>query len=140
MSAAIYPTTQRNGGGRASPKARRAPVVLIVEDELPVLDMLCDVLEEEGFTVLSARGGPQALRIIGQVKPDLILTDLMMPIMDGRALREQLRHDPQTASIPVMLMSAAYKRQPDDAFAAVIAKPFEIDDLLQQIHRHLAKQ
>ena len=152
MGAAIYGTRQRDTRGRPAHTSRATSAgqprlalpskpprwtVLVVDDEPPVLRMVQDVLEDEGFSVVTAREGREALTIVERIQPDLILTDLMMPQMSGRALCWQVRRDPRTAHIPVLLMSAAYQPQPGDEFSAVIPKPFDIDDLLGQIQRHM---
>ncbi len=117
--------------------ARARPVILVIEDEAMILDMLRMVLELEGYTVLEATDGQAGLVQALDAQPDLILTDIMMPIMDGHALCRQLRAEPRTAHIPVIGMSAAYRPQDGDAFDAVIAKPFLIPPLLALIDAHL---
>jgi CheY-like chemotaxis protein len=62
----------------------------------------------------------------------------MMPEISGRVLRQRLQAQPRTARIPVLLMTAAYQIQTPDEFADIIAKPFEIDDLLRQVRRHIS--
>ena len=114
------------------------PRVLVVDDDPDILLMLQDVLAEEDFSVLSARDGHQALKLALGAPPDLILTDLMMPNMDGRALQAHLQAHRQTAHIPVLLMSAAGQARVGESFAAFIAKPFSIEVLLDEVHRHLS--
>ena len=79
----------------------------------------------------------EALALALERSPDLVLTDLMMPVMDGRTLFRRLRDDGRTAHIPVVLMSAAYQAQPGDEFIAVIAKPFSLVSLLNTVARLL---
>lgn len=117
--------------------ATPTPVVLVVDDEPAILEVVQDVLEDEGYTVLPAREGREALSMALQTPPDLVLTDLMMPVMDGRTLFRRLRDDGRTAHIPVVLMSAAYQAQPGDAFVAVIAKPFSLVSLLDTVEQLL---
>lgn len=124
----------------AAPSSRRvivagAPqrppcVILVVDDEVPITLLLRDILVDEGYTVLTAPEGQSALAVTATVHPDLIITDLMMPGMDGRVLCAEVHAQPPTADIPVIVMSAAYHPQPTDSFAAAIAKPFSIDQLL----------
>ncbi len=113
------------------------PTVLVVDDELAIRALLQDLLEGEGYRVLVATEGSAALAAAQEELPDLVLSDLMMPNLDGRALAAQLHANPQTTHIPVMLMSAAYHPQVDDAFAAVIHKPFDLDVLVETIHPYL---
>ncbi len=112
-------------------------VILVIDDEEMILYMLRDVLEMAGYTVLLASNGQAGLARAQEAVPDLILTDVMMPVMDGHALCRQLRSEPRTAKIPVIGMSAAYKPQADDAFDALIAKPFDIPPLLAVIRTWL---
>ena len=79
----------------------------------------------------------QALARALDAAPDLILTDLMMPFLDGRAVLAQLRAQPQTAQIPVVAMSAAGQVPDGAAFDAFLAKPFTIDALIAVLQRSL---
>ena len=115
----------------------RTRTVLVVDDHPPIVELLRDLLEDEGFVVLTAPDGQAALAVATAAQPDLILTDLMMPQMDGRVLRARLLEQPLTAQIPVLLMSAAGHARARDGFAAFIVKPFSIDVLLDAVHRHL---
>ncbi len=137
MAAEIYAIGQRNRT-RHKPQQRRVPTVLVVDDESSVLQMVCEVLEDDDLRVLTARSGQEALAIASRDEPDLIITDLMMPELSGRVLRQRLQAKPRTARIPVLLMTAAYQIQAPDEFAGIIAKPFDIDDLLGQVRRHIA--
>lgn len=105
-------------------------VILVVDDEVPITLLLRDILVDEGYIVLTAPEGQSALALTATAHPDLIITDLMMPGMDGRGLCAQIHAQAPTADIPVVVMSAAYRPQPSDSFAAAIAKPFNIDQLL----------
>ena len=137
MSAAIY---NIGGHGRHLPHVRKKPhrpSVLVVDDEDVVLQMVQELLADEGFVVLTTSEGRLALSMALQAQPELIITDLMMPGMSGRVLRERLKAEPHTARIPVLVMSAAYQAQPGDDFAGVIHKPFDIDDFLHHVHRHM---
>jgi CheY-like chemotaxis protein len=99
--------------------------------------MLRDVLQDEGYMVLLARNGQEGFERARELRPQLILTDLMMPVMDGRTLGRHLRAEPRTAQIPLIVMSAAYRPQDGDAFDAVLAKPFDILPVLDLIRAHL---
>jgi CheY-like chemotaxis protein len=136
MGAAIY-TTGESYYDRRQVYTRRKPTILVVDDESSVLHMVSDVLEDEDLRVLTARSGQEALIMATRERPDLIITDLMMPGINGRVLRERLRSQPQTAAIPVLLMTAAYQVQAAQEFSGLIAKPFDIDELVAQVHQHL---
>lgn len=109
--------------------------ILVVDDELPIIELLRDLLEDEGFTVLTATNGRQALRLVQQHLVAMIITDQMMPQLTGFELAEQLHHDPQTATIPLILMSAAMPEQRSNYFMAYVQKPFNIEDILVHVRR-----
>lgn len=109
-------------------------LILIVDDEPSILVLLDELLTDEGFTVDRATNGRDALEHALSAPPDLVVTDLMMPVMDGRTLVRQLRQQPRTATIPVLLLSAAYHQQPNDVFTAVLPKPFNSDALFEAIY------
>jgi CheY-like chemotaxis protein len=118
------------------PKAASLPV-LIVDDEPEILDLLRDILEYEGFTVIVATNGALALKQIHRVPVALVLTDLMMPFVSGVELARQVHNNSQTATIPVVLMSAAMPEHVDDIFAAVIHKPFSVDTIVRIVRQCL---
>ncbi len=111
-------------------------LILVVDDDHAILLVVSDILEDEGFMVHRAPDGRQALVLAREAHPDLILTDLMMPGMDGRALYSKLQEHMETAQIPVVLMSAAGHIRLGDGFVGFIPKPFNIDALLDEIRRH----
>ena len=109
--------------------------VLIVDDELPILDMLRAVLQEEGFTVVAANNGAAALYLLQRTLVTFVLTDFMMPGLSGLELADRMRDNPRTASVPVLLMSAFPPPDAEKRVQAVIRKPFVLDELL-----HLVRQ
>ena len=113
--------------------------VLVVDDEEPLRRMMEMLLTESGYTVLHAHHGQQAIELAREAQPDLIVSDLMMPVLDGLSMCEQLRSDAKTAHIPVIVMSAG--PQPRGVASLVngyVPKPFELDDLLTTIASALA--
>lgn len=119
--------------------AGRSLPVLLVDDEPRILDLLCDVLEEEGLTVLTATNGAAALYLVQQTPIGLVLTDFMMPGISGIELAHQLHSNPQTATIPLLLMSAALPQQVSPLFAAVIPKPFSVEHVVRIVRQFLAE-
>lgn len=113
--------------------------IFIVDDEYSIVESLTDLLVEEGYRVASAINGREALAAISAMPPDLVLTDLMMPAMDGRQLIAAMQGDPALRELPVVLMSAASLPRNLDEFAGipVFRKPFPIDSLLAEISRLL---
>ena len=109
-------------------------LILVVDDEEPLRRMMDTLLTESGYRVLHAHHGQQAMELAREAQPDLILSDLMMPVLDGLSMCQQLRSDARTAHIPVIAMSAG--RQPRELAGLVngyVSKPFELDDLLATI-------
>ena len=115
----------------------RTPTILIVDDEAPIREMLVALLEDAGFNVLSARDGATGLARAIEQLPDIVLTDFMMPEMNGHALCAHLDAETRTAHIPVVLMTATRRAEIGDGFADTILKPFSPETLLQMIDRHL---
>ena len=114
------------------------PTILIVEDEAPIADLLREVLADEGYDVLQARNGHDALAILERCTSDLVLSDVMMPGMDGRALSRAMQAHSQYRSIPLVMMSAATNAlaAEDYTYAAFFPKPFnliQVLDTLEQI-------
>jgi CheY-like chemotaxis protein len=120
---------------QSAPHASGHPI-LVVDDEPPILALLQDILEEAGYTVLAAPNGRAALELARQYDLGLVLTDLMMPQMDGNTLCQRLRADPRTAHLPILVMTAA--RQPAVVcdVNGLIAKPFLIEDVLSKVEQH----
>jgi DNA-binding response OmpR family regulator len=105
----------------------RQRTVLVVDDEPPIRELLEAVFEEAGYAVLTAQDGLAALAAVERQPPDLVLSDVTMPRLDGVALYRELRA--RGHLVPVVLSSAAYdtRHLPDVPF---VAKPFELERLL----------
>jgi CheY-like chemotaxis protein len=104
--------------------------VLVVDDESNMRFVIRMILEGAGYEVVEAPHGAAALEQVNESRPALVVTDLMMPVMNGRELVERLRADPGTASIPIVVVSA------NSSFAStaadvVLGKPFEPLALLE---------
>ena len=110
--------------------------VLVVDDDALIRHTLAAALGDEGYAVRVAQDGRAALDTIGLWLPDVIVLDLMMPVMDGRAFRAAQRSIAATAHIPVIILSAAHevhaRAAPLEA-DAVFAKPFDLTALLEAI-------
>jgi CheY-like chemotaxis protein len=108
--------------------------VLVVDDDPDVLGALLEALETEGYEVQGARDGIDALKCIGRRRPDLIITDLLMPTMTGFELLAALHDDPRLATIPTLIITAG--RSPDASEATgsvVLPKPLDLDRLMRAI-------
>jgi len=113
--------------------------VLVVEDEEAVGEILADVLADAGYEVRRARNGREGLRLIGAWLPQVIILDLMMPMMDGFTFRaEQRRLGGREAAVPVIVLSGAREmraRTRELQAVEAISKPFDLDDVVAAVER-----
>jgi CheY-like chemotaxis protein len=109
--------------------------VLIVDDDAPLREAIAEALSDEGLSVSCSANGRDALAALRSgARPDVILLDLMMPVMDGWTFREEQSRDPSLATIPVVVVTAAHDLpKPIDA-RAIVRKPFRLQLLLSAIH------
>jgi CheY-like chemotaxis protein len=113
--------------------------VLVVEDDRAIRATLCDLLADEGHRAVGAANGKEALDILRRgERPDVILLDVMMPVMDGPTFRAEQLRDPSLSSIPVAVITAggqdaaaSVKVEPE----AVLLKPLRIEDVLKVVDR-----
>lgn len=128
-----------NGNVNNGNATERAKTILVVEDELDHLETLDILLRMEGYEVLKATNGRDGLNKIDEQRPDLILTDLMMPVMSGAEMLETLQNTPHK-SVPAILMSAglAHLRfQNKNLWTVFMKKPLDIETLYSTIARIL---
>jgi len=115
--------------------------ILIVDDDPVILQMLEKILLSEGYWVARASNGKEAIYIAGDFKPDLIILDVVMPVMDGTETIENLEKNPNTQNIPVLfLTSLIAKNEETGNFAdnrTFLAKPVDKEILLKEIDRYL---
>jgi CheY-like chemotaxis protein len=114
--------------------------ILIVDDDADVREMLSQFFSIEGYRVTTAGNGQEALDQLrhGQAT-DLILLDLMMPVMDGWQFRMEQQRDPELAPIPVVVLSAVYNARERAALLGAVdymQKPVEFDKLIETAERH----
>jgi CheY-like chemotaxis protein len=112
--------------------------VLVVDDEEPIRKLISAVLEDEGYAVVEAAHGMEALEVLPREQPQLVLMDLMMPVLDGRETIRRMRAAPELRHVPVVLMSAADPPPIDDSVAGFLAKPFHLSELLNMVTSALA--
>lgn len=120
--------------------------VVCVEDEQEMIDLIRLILGRRGFEVLGANGGVHGLELIKAEKPDIVLLDLMMPEMDGWQVYQQLKADPATEHIPVVVVTA--KAQNIDKVLGLhiakvddyISKPFSLQELVDRVEAVLERQ
>jgi DNA-binding response OmpR family regulator len=106
------------------------PKVLVAEDDATIRALLHDVLATEGYDVVCVNDGEEALRVVDAFQPDLILSDVMMPNLDGVSMVARLRQ--RGSHVPVILMSSYLRRSPL-ASVQLVTKPFDIASLLAVI-------
>ena len=121
-----------------------APLVLVVEDDPVILRLLEVNFELEGFGVLLAHDGAEGIEMARTHRPDVIVSDIMMPRTSGLELLEALRGDPDTKGIPIVLLSA--KAQTSDLKVGLdagaddyVTKPFEPLDLVERVNALLSR-
>lgn len=112
--------------------------ILCVEDEPEMIDLIRLILSRKGFNVQGAAGGVEGIRLIRELRPNLVLLDLMMPDMDGMSLLRILRHHSATERVPVALITA-HPHVSDEAMAcagvrACFHKPFDVAVFLASVH------
>ena len=112
------------------------PRILIVEDDGPIRNLLVMALFDEGFETAQAANGLDALDLMEQATPDLIVLDLAMPVMDGRTFYHHMREN-GVREIPVIIVSAvgAKRAQCELGAEAAFDKPFDIDDIVAEVWR-----
>ena len=109
--------------------------VLVVDDDASIRELLSTVLEDDGYEVVPAANGEDALAVCARWRPDVIVLDLMMPVMDGWTFAKRLR---ERDDIPIVVLSAAndLERHAKSVGAIeVIGKPFDLDQLIPKVAR-----
>jgi CheY-like chemotaxis protein len=123
-------TGQENS--RHAPLRAASRRVLVVDDDRDIRELLVELLASEGYEVASAADGRRALAEARSRRPDVILLDLMMPVMSGWEFREAQLRDPELAGIPVVVVTAF-----EDSLegAVLLRKPFLVEDVLDAVQR-----
>ncbi len=118
--------------------------ILVVDDEPMIVRLMEFILSRQGHEMLIAVNGEEALQKIRAHKPDLVLLDIMMPRIDGYEVAQQLRADPETSRLPIIMLSA--KAQEEDirrgaevGVDAYVTKPFSPEHLVQVVTEHLQR-
>jgi CheY-like chemotaxis protein len=114
--------------------------VLVVEDEVDIRDMMVAILESEGYSVTAASDGAEALaQLKAGSRPCIILLDLMMPVMDGWTFCQETGKDPALAGIPIVVVSAVTRHDPQNACKRAVdrlSKPLDFGKLMAALERH----
>ena len=122
-------------------KEKSQKTVLVVDDEKPIVDILVYNLKKEGYNTLEANDGEEAVRLVIEKKPDLVLLDIMLPKMDGLTVCKKIRHN---YNIPIIMLSA--KDEEIDKILGLelgaddyITKPFSVRELIARVKANLRK-
>jgi CheY-like chemotaxis protein len=110
--------------------------VMVVEDDVSIRDVLAELLTNEGYTTQTAANGLQALARMRTARPDAIVLDLMMPVMNGLQLVHAMRDESRLASIPLLVVTASLNAARDCERLNIqhwLMKPFEVDSVLSTI-------
>ena len=128
-------------GGKRAPLMSE-PKVLVVDDESFILNLLKNGLTEHGFEVLTAENGFEAILAVEEHRPDVVITDIMMPRLTGLELLKALKNNPATADVPVFLISAMdqadmVQQGLDMGAVDYITKPFKINEIIGKLRHRL---
>lgn len=126
------------------PDRMKRPLVLLVDDERLIQRVAVRTIEALGYGVLVAQDGEHGLEMARRYKPDLVLTDALMPKLDGREMGRQIKQDPETAHVKVVLMTALYTgvKYEQEAYKAYkvddyVTKPLDVGRLKAVLQKHL---
>ncbi len=120
-----------------------AKTILIVEDEPKNLTLLRDLLQVSGYSTIEATDGKQGVELAKASKPDLILMDIQMPVMDGIEASRILKADATTSNIPILALTSYAMKGDKEKILQVgcdgyLAKPFDIQELLKKVAEYLS--
>jgi CheY-like chemotaxis protein len=109
--------------------------VLVVDDDRSIISLLEKIIHKKGHQIIVAEGGIEGLALAQSEIPDLVLTDIRMPDMEGNVLAATLKADPRLAHIPVVIMSGSDEEVP--GVEATLSKPFDIRDVYNMLDNYL---
>ena len=118
------------------------PTVLVVDDEFGIVDVVETILADEGYRVLTACNGKQGLVRLSEERPDVVLLDLMMPILGGAEMLRAMAAEPAHQRIPVIMMSSLREdviAERCKGYAAFLHKPFRVAAVLSTVARVLGR-
>jgi DNA-binding response OmpR family regulator len=117
--------------------------ILVVDDELGLADVLAATLSDVGYAVDTAANGVQALELLAKTRPDLVILDCMMPLLDGPGVLQAMHADPSAAGIPVIMMSAMPEstvRSRCPHYEAFLRKPFDFETVVGAVRTCLHEE
>ena len=121
-----------------------SPLVLVADDDRNIIELLSHTLKQRGYAVMAAFDGREAMAAVSKARPDAILLDLRMPVMDGYEVLEALKTNPETVDIPVVIMSAyELDRERTDVLrlaADRVSKPFDAEEFVSRVEHVMADE
>ncbi len=119
-------------------------IVLIVEDDLKSLKLFRDLLQATGYAILEVTNGKKAVELAREKKPDLILMDIQMPVMDGFKATKILKADTETRNIPIIALTSYAMKKDDEKMREAgcdgyITKPIDTREFLKKVSKFLSK-
>jgi DNA-binding response OmpR family regulator len=119
-------------------RENRNDKILVVDDEQGIVDLLVDGLSDDGFDVISATNGAMALIQIYRDRPDLVVLDLMLPVVNGYEVLRELRGNPTTKNLPIIMLTAISSPEVEKSVRQMrtdfyLTKPWKLDSLLTEI-------
>ena len=117
--------------------------ILVVEDDASIRGLVSDLLRDDGYQVSEACNGAEALDAVREQRPDLIVLDLMTPVMDGWTFVEECRREPGFDDVPIVVTSASHdlprtaERLRSLGVRTCLTKPFDVDGLLALVERYV---
>ena len=116
--------------------------ILVVEDNTGIREEVCDILTMEGFNISQAKNGQQGLKMVKEIKPNLILSDIVMPEMDGFEMYQNLIKNNETKNIPIIFLSAKADKEAIERVKVIgngeyIVKPVDPDILINIINKRI---
>src|SRR5690348_14859955 len=118
------------------------PEILVVEDDEAIRGLVTEVLRDDGYEVSEAANGAEALEFVGDHRPDLIVLDLMMPVMDGWAFVEACHRHARCREVPIVVTSASHdlpktaEKLRSFGVRTCLAKPFDVDGVVALVERY----
>jgi two-component system cell cycle response regulator DivK len=117
-------------------------LILVVEDQEDNMQILRDVLNSAGYEIVEAADGPKALAAVENRRPDLILMDIQIPIIDGYEVTRRIKADPKTQSIPIIAVTSHALGEGEEKARSAgcddfVAKPYSPRELIARIRQHL---
>lgn len=120
-----------------------SPVVLVTDDDRSIVELLARTLRQRGYAVMAAYDGKEAMAAVARKRPDAILLDIRMPVMDGYEVLEALKTNPETRDIPVVIMSAYQidrnRASVLDLATQLIGKPFDVEEFVAHIEEVISE-